>query len=106
MQVHYCLFYKEDYKDRQVQLRYCSSYEAAKQEAERMIENFKYWGGGSVPVSVTASKWSSAGKYLGEALPCIDYCEERYIEYARENGTKYGYFRKKQEFNNLLCSIK
>ena len=95
MEIHNCLFYKEDFKDKQVQLRRCDSYEAAQREAERMIEAFKYWGGGPVPVSVDSTKWTKNGKYAGEAYPRIEYGEELYIAYARENGTKYGYYKEK-----------
>lgn len=102
MVIHNCLFYKEDYRDSQMQMKYCDSYEAAQREAERMIEAFKYWGGGSVPVSVMATKWTKAGKYAGEASPEIEYSQELYDSYARENGTKYGFFSVKRTMQQCI----
>ena len=97
MTTRYCLFYKEFHTDRRTVLVYCESYEQAQARAAHMIESFKYWGGGSVPVTVSASKWNSRGKYAGEVFPTIDYDESLYIEYARENGTKYGYYKDMQK---------
>lgn len=101
MTTHYCLFYKENHWDSQVELKFCDCYESAKGEAERMIEAFKFWGGGPVPESVAATKWTKSGKYAGEAYPRIEYDKKLYIDYAREKGTKYGYYRFKKE--ESLC---
>lgn len=96
MKTSYIVLYKDHHTDIRQCLRYCESWQAAQDEAARMIEQFKYWGGGPVPVLVSASKWTAAGKYAGDAFPAIEYPESLYIEYARENGTKYGYYQDMQ----------
>jgi hypothetical protein len=93
MRTDYCLFYKTNHTDTKTELIFCENWQAAQDEAARMIEQFKYWGGGPVPVSASANKWTAAGKYAGIEFEPIYYPENLYLEYARENSNKYGYYK-------------
>lgn len=86
------LLYKVFHTDKRAELSYFDSFEDATKAAEAMIDSFKFWGGGSVPVSVTSSRWTKAGKYK-DTPKSRDYSPSLYIDYARENGDKCGYLQ-------------
>lgn len=90
MTIHHTLFYQDGEKR---QLHIYDSREAAIKAAERMIEQFKFWGGGCIPLSVSSSKWRSNGKYAGEAAPEVNYNPADLAYYSRENGNNYGYYQ-------------
>lgn len=99
MEVRTGLVYREihDRKDSTV-IKYYDTFEEAVQGAERMLEQFKYWGGGGFPLHAFSDKRSAQGKYKG-TIDRKDYNYADYAQYARENGNNYGYYRdmKKRE---------
>lgn len=82
------LFYKNNYTDKCQEISYYKDFETAKSQALKMIELFKYWGGGNVPIVVIEILCKKRGY---KELNREEYPEELYIQYARENGTKYKY---------------
>lgn len=86
------LFYKVFHTDKHTELSYFDSFEDATKAADAMIETFKFWGGGAVPVSVSSSRWTKAGKYK-DTPQRKDYAPALYMDYARENGEKCGYLQ-------------
>lgn len=78
------LFYKEWHTDNQIQLRAYDSMEQAEIRAKLMIDQFRYWGAGSIPISISHTKWTK--RWGAETIKNIEYSEEEYIQYARENG--------------------
>ncbi len=85
------LIYKNWHTHAKNKIRYFDKFEDAENEAYKMIEQFKFWGGGSVPVAAVETIWkkSNGCKELSRA----EYSESLYIRYARENGTLYGYYK-------------
>lgn len=88
------LLYKVFHTDKRAELSYFDSFEDAAKAAEAMIDSFKFWGGGAVPVSVSSSRWTKAGKYK-DTPQSRDYSPALYMDYARENGDKCGYLQGK-----------
>ena len=86
------LFYKVFHTDRHFEISYFDSFDDAKAAAETMINSFKFWGGGAVPVAAEAVRWTKAGKYK-DTPHRVEYPEDLYIDYARENGSKCGYLQ-------------
>lgn len=80
------LLYKENYNDDKKEIKIFDSLEAAKNTASKMIELFRFWGGGSVPCSISIYKGNKEVEYF-------EYKESLYVRYARENGTIYGYYK-------------
>ena len=88
------LFYKTFHNDLHCEIRYFNTTEEALEAAEQMLSQFKYWGGGSVPVTLETSKWTKSGKYHSNTY-YKEYPQDLYIEYARENGNRCGYLQSK-----------
>lgn len=85
------LIYKNCHTDNKNEIQYFENFKDAEKEAERMISQFKYWGGGSVPVLIEEATWAKTKGYMtGERT---EYKADLYIRFARENGTAYGYYR-------------
>lgn len=93
MTVDYYLIYKPWHDQKRLEISHYTSWEAMEAEAARMISQFKYWGGGSVPVSGHECRRTKAGKYAEPKREGVYYDPSLYIDYARENGTKYGYYK-------------
>lgn len=92
MRTEHILLYKPFHNEKRLELRRCESFEAATAAAREMLDQFRYWGGGAVPVSVSSDRWTAAGKYK-DTLHYIEYAPRLYMEYARENGNKCGYLQ-------------
>jgi hypothetical protein len=90
------MFYKEFHTDSRQEIRRFDSWQAAQDEAARMITQFKYWGGGSVPVTIAEYRRTAAGKYAEPKTEPITFDPALYMDYARENGNKYGYYKDMQ----------
>ena len=90
MTVKHIMFYKVFHTDKQCELRYFDSMDQMKRAANDMLESFKFWGGGAVPVSIESYKIRKGGKYAG-VIESKDYNPSLYMKYARENGNLYGY---------------
>lgn len=88
------LFYRTFHNDLHCEIKHFNTIEEAQEAAANMIEQFKYWGGGSVPVTLDQTKWTKAGKYHSTTL-YKEYPQDLYIEYARENGNLCGYLQNK-----------
>lgn len=88
----YVMFYKTFHTDKYPEIRYFDTWQRALEAADTMIEQFKFWGGGSVPIKVEAVRWTKAGKYKDTPMS-KDYPASDYITYARENSNKCGYLQ-------------
>ena len=85
------MVYKNWHTDEKKEIRYFDTFEDAENAAKKMIDQFKYWGGGSVPVFIEEIVWTKSNGC--QTLKRVEYSEKLYIRYARENGTAYGYYR-------------
>lgn len=92
MKTRNILFYKVFHTDRYSEISYFDSFEDATKAAAAMIDSFKFWGGGAVPVTAEAVRYTKAGKYK-DTPHRVEYSESLYIDYARENGSKCGYLQ-------------
>lgn len=92
MTIKNVMLYKVFHTDKKAEIRYFKDYETMSRAAAEMIDSFKFWGGGAVPVSITSYKIRNNGKYAGE-VTTKDYSKDLYISYARENGNKCGYLQ-------------
>lgn len=89
------LFYKEFHNRDIKNISYFGSFEEAEDEAEFMIKQFAYWGGGSVPISVLEyANYKNGHKKL---MRSKDYTEDLYIKHAKESGTDYGHYQDMQK---------
>ena len=84
------LLYKNWHTDKKVEISYFQKFEDAEKEASRMIQQFKYWGGGCVPVAAIETIWTKSNGCRD--IKRVEYPDSLYIRYARENGTAYGYY--------------
>ena len=92
MTINNVMFYKVFHTDKHAEIRYFDTCQAMKAAADQMIESFKFWGGGQVPVAIESYKVRKSGKHAG-TVARVDYNPSLYMDYARENGTKYGYYK-------------
>ena len=58
------LLYKENYNDDRKEIASYNTLEDAEKTAKRMIEIFKYWGGGAVPCSISVYRGKKEIKYI------------------------------------------
>lgn len=85
------LIYKNWHTDEREEIKYFEKFEDVEKEASRMIEQFKFWGGGTVPIVVIETIWSKSNGCRDTKR--MEYADDLYIRYTRENGTAYGYYR-------------
>lgn len=52
------MVYKNWHTDEKKEIRYFDTFEDAEKAAKKMIDQFKYWGGGSVPVFIEEEVWT------------------------------------------------
>ena len=94
------LLYKNWHTDKKVEINYFQKFEDAEKEASRMIQQFKYWGGGCVPVVAIETIWTKSNGCRG--IKRVEYSDSLYIRYARENGTAYGYYMNMHKEENVI----
>lgn len=102
MKTNYILAYKENHNDTRRNLLIFDNEISARKTADHMIEQFKFWGGGSIPLDISYQKWTSGGKYAGgDTLK--EFNTTDLLKYARENGNLYGYYTymKKNKINAI-----
>lgn len=93
MKISTVLFYKPDHNNDRCEIRYYPDVETAELVAENMISQFKYWGGGSVPVAIIQDKKTTKGY---KTLYRHDFDYSRLQDFARESGLNiYGYYQYK-----------
>ena len=75
------LLYKNWHTDEKVEMRHFKKFEDAEKEAGRMIKQFKYWGGGCVPVIAIETIWTKTNG-------CHDIKREGSKNTAQSKGVK------------------
>lgn len=89
MRITTVLFYKEHHTDTRHEIHFYPTVEIAETVAAAMIESFKFWGGGSVPIEIVQTKWTKRGS---KTLYHNSFDSSEWEPYARENGNLYGYY--------------
>ena len=93
------LLYKPFHNEKRLEIRQFNTFEEVTAAAAHMLDQFRYWGGGAVPISANADRWTAAGKYK-DTLYYIEYPARLYMDYARENGNKCGYLQDQERREN------